>query len=646
MSKNKKIFLAAVVSLFFVSSSIFILKLYQDMKYEAFTLINYNPDLTTQIFDKHGELIANYFSKKNRLYVAKEDIPPRLIEALISIEDTVFFEHHGVNFEAVARAAIKNIIKMKKAEGASTLTQQLIKNTLLSSEKTYKRKIKEAFLAFIIENELTKEEIIERYLNEVFFGHGYYGIRTASEGYFRKSLSSLTLKEIAILVGIPRSPNAYDPSKHYNNALARANRVLSRMEQIGWISYEEYEIALLEQPEVFNDTLTKNRAPYVVDEVIKQATALYDDVSTGGYQIHLGVDLQVQDLATQALEFGYKNILERNPNANATIVNGAFVVLDNYDGDVLALVGGVNHSASSFNRAISSQRQPGSSFKPFVYKIALDFGYSTVSKIPDISRIYASQNEEEDDWAPKNIEENYQGLITLKDALVKSRNLATINLVNDVGLDVMYGELKKLGFNGLQKDLSSIALGSFGISPIEYGKFFGMFANGGEIVEPIFIKKIINKFGTEKVFVSNKKRFVDSAQNYLMVDMLKGVVERGTGRGARVNGIEIAGKTGTSNENKDTWFCGFSPDINVAVWYGNDNNEPMQKTEVGGRTSGQPFAYFMERYIKLYPETKRVFTIPKGVNKAIYNGKVEYFTVVSPFPSATKSHDNDENLIF
>ncbi|MDR2341885.1 MAG: PBP1A family penicillin-binding protein [Campylobacteraceae bacterium] len=632
------VFLIIVIAYF----SVVFINIYQNAYYQAFELINYNPKLTTQFFDKNGELIANYFEDENRLYVKYDDIPYQVIEALVAIEDTVFFEHSGVNFEAIFRAVLKNIKSMKYSEGASTLTQQLIKNTLLTREKTLKRKATEALMAFIIEQKLTKEEILERYLNHIYFGHGYYGIKTAAEGYFRKSLNELTLKETAMLIGIPRQPNSYDPTKHLNLAVARANSVLGRMKTLGWINEDEYNIAVAQQPVIYNDTLSKNKAPYAVDEAIRQANLMYDDVRTGGYKIYLGIDLRVQELAREALELGYKKILERNKNTNESLQNGAIVVLDNFSGNILALVGGHNYSKSSYNRAVFANRQLGSSFKPFLYQIALDLGYSTMDLIPDISRIYADDSSEKE-WIPKNIEGGFQGLITLKDAIIYSKNLATINLVTSVGLETVYKELNRMGFKNVPKDDLSISLGSINATPLEYSKLYGMFANGGVLVEPIILKKIINRFGEERVFESKKEQILDPAQNFLMIDMLKSAVERGTGRAAKVNGIEIAGKTGTTNKNVDAWFCGITPDINVVIWYGNDDSSPMAISEVGGRTSAVPFAYFMQNYIKIYPETRRRFTIPTDVIKAVYNGKEEYFTTKSPIPSKTRMTTSEDN---
>ena len=614
--------------------------LYSQVRFDAYKIIDYNPKLSTQIYDRNGELVANIFEKHHRLYATYDEIPARVIEALVAIEDTSYFEHNGVNFEAIFRAIIKDIKAMKLVEGASTITQQLVKNTVLTREKKIIRKLKEVLLAFKIENELTKEEILERYFNHVYFGHGYYGIKTAALGYFHKNLDALTLKEISILVGLPKAPSSYDPTRNFDLSLSRANRVLYRMHALGWIGEQEYRDSLAEQPMVYDDTLTKNRAPYIVDEVIKRASREYEDFRTGGYEIHLGIDLRLQELARESLKIGYDEIFKRHPkDSNSSILNGALVSLDSKSGDILAMVGGVDYKKSHFNRAVQSKRQPGSSFKPFIYQKALDVGYSTMSEIPDISRVYTDKKTDKD-WKPKNYEENFEGLLTLKEALVHSRNLATINLVNALGMDSVYKELKKDGFRDIPYDLS-LSLGSFGISPLDFSGFYSMFPNYGIKVEPILIKKIVNRFGDETIYESEKKRVIEEEQAFLMVDILRTTVERGTGRRAKVAGIETAGKTGTTNKNIDAWFCGFTPEIEVLVWYGNDDNSPMQRYETGGRVAGPAFANFVKGYINIYPQTKRKFTPPKGVTMRKIKGKREYFTKTSPLPKTNSLEENE-----
>jgi penicillin-binding protein 1A len=357
--------------------------------YETEKLVNYKPQLTTRIYDRNGEKIANVFSKEHRYYAPIEEVPPRLIEALLAIEDTVFFEHPGINVDAIFRAIIKDIKAGGLVEGASTITQQLVKNTLLTREKKFSRKIKEVIYAIKVEQELSKEEILERYLNQVYFGHSYYGIKTAADGYFHKELKNLTLKEIAMLVGLPKAPSFYAPTKNYEFCLGRANRVISRMHTLGWIDDAAYLAATQERPTVYDDTLTQNKAPYIVDEVLRQASKEFEDIRSGGYEITTSIDLKLQEAGRNAVAHAYNMALERAKKANdynesnISQLNGALVSIDPKSGDVLALVGGVDYKKSSYNRATQGRRQPGSAFKPFIYQVAIDLGYSGATELVD-----------------------------------------------------------------------------------------------------------------------------------------------------------------------------------------------------------------------------------------------------------------------
>ncbi len=621
----------------------------KEIKLDADKLINYHPEMTTRIYDRNGELIANIFGDKHRLYVPFEEIPPRLIEALVAIEDTVFFEHEGVNYEAILRALLKDIKYGKLKEGASTLTQQLVKNTLLTSEKKLQRKINEAILALKLETRLTKEEILERYLNEIYFGHRYYGVKTAALGYFRKPLHDLNLKEIAILVGLPQAPSKYDPTRHYDISMSRANTVLARMRTLGWITEEELQKYQALRPKVYDDSLTQNRLPYVTDQVLKELSKEYPDIKTGGYKIYTTIDTQLQELAKESLRYGYEGILKRGEGKDVDYsdLNGAMVVLDNHSGEVLALVGGIDYKQSAFNRAVQSKRQPGSSFKPFIYQIALDSGYSLKSKLTDISRTFKYQDkDEEKEWQPKNYEKNFEGLITLHDALVHSRNLATINLVNTLGLNLVHRKIEEMGFKNVPNDLS-ISLGTFGLSPLEMSAFYTIFSNYGTKLEPILVKSVVNYKGEEKIYEARATKITEPEQAFLTTTILEDVIKKGTGRRARVKGIALAGKTGTTNDYKDAWFCGYSPQIEAIVWYGKDDNKPMYK-ETGGKAAAPAFAHFFQAYLNLHPETKLTFDIPKGVRVVKGKKGTDYFTKISKPPKETESlpQGNEGELLF
>jgi len=642
----KKFFLAVILLMLIavvVATAMFVAK----YGHKTEELAEYNPPQTTYIYDRNGKKIANIFESENRAFVEFDDIPPRVVEALLAIEDTTFFEHKGVNLDAIMRAIIKDIKARKLVEGASTITQQLVKNTLLTREKKIIRKLKEVVFAIKLEMELSKEQILERYFNVIYLGHGYYGIRTAAMGYFHKSLKELSLKEIAILVGLPKAPSFYDPTKNYEPSLGRANGVISRMYSLGWIDETSYKEALEERPKVYDETLTQNQAPYVVDEVLRRAQAIYPDIRSGGYTIYTTIDLPLQQIARDAMRYAYDLALKRteyNESAKEQL-NGALVALDPDDGAVLALVGGVDYTKSSFNRATQAMRQPGSAFKPFLYQTALDFGLSGATELIDISRTYEYESGDTNKkWQPRNYSRDYKGLITLREALVHSKNLATINMVTDIGLRAVISELKRYGFTDLPHDLS-LALGSVTMSPLKFAGYYTLFASGGTIYEPHIIKNIDNKLNSWQATTTSKD-VIDEAQAYIMTTILQDVVRRGTGRRAKVAGVEVAGKTGTTNNSVDAWFAGYTPDLETIVWFGNDNNTPMYKKETGGRMAGPAFSYFNTEALKLYPQMSRKFKVPINIRKIKYNGKDEYFTDTSPPPKPSNSATLQESLLF
>jgi len=628
----KKIFLALVI---FILLGVvgFIGYLYNSTRFDVEKLIYYNPPLTTQFFDRNGNLVANIFSKENRLYARFDEIPGKLIEALIATEDTSFFEHSGFNIEAIFRALIKDIKAGKKVEGASTITQQLVKMLYLSREKKIQRKLKELFIATKVENTLSKNKILEIYLNQVYLGHGYYGIKTAADGYFHKKLSFLTLKEIAMLIALPKAPSFYDPTKHYNQNIARANIILRRLYSLGWISKDEYEKAVFEKPKVYNTTLTRNKAPYIIDMALKQLIKEYPDIKIAGYKVTLSIDLPTQLIAQESIKWGYKRLKEQY-EINNTTLNGAMITLDSKSGDILSAVGGVDYQKSKFNRVVQSQRSIGSAIKPFVYQIALNLGYNPASKIPDISRTYKIPGDTQEDkyWKPKNYEKNTLGFITLRMALVHSRNLATINLASLIGLDTVINGLYRFGFDKIPENMS-IVLGSFGLTPLKIAEEYTLFSNYGKKVKPRLILNLEND--KKGLYVTYKKKYDDiipSYQAYLMIDILKDVVKKGTGRNARMKDIQVAGKTGTTNNFRDGWWCGFTPDTTTIVWYGNDDNKPLGDKMSGGRVSAPVFKHFYKQFLKIHPERKRTFYKPKGVKTFIINGKKELFTKDSPPP--------------
>jgi len=658
LRKKMRKYLLITVGIAILIPVAFLGYLIYSFEYETQKLIKYQPRLTTEVYDRNGNKIANLFSDEHRYYVSYENIPPRLIEALLAIEDTTFFEHSGVNPDAVMRAIIKDVSAGKLKEGASTITQQLVKNTLLTREKKFSRKFKEVLYSIRIEQELTKEQILERYFNEIYLGHGYYGIKTAADGYFRKPLKELSLKEMAMLVGLPKAPNFYSPTKNYELSLGRANRVIGRMFDLGWIDQATYEKATQERPKVYNDTLSKNSGPYIIDEVMRQLGDAFPDIRSGGYKIYTTIDMRLQEAGYKALQSGRDEILKRAQESGdldenkQRQLNGALISLNPHTGEVLAMVGGYDYSLSPYNRVTQAKRQPGSAFKPFLYQVALDSGMSPSSLVPDIARTYtyAGNDGEEKTWQPKNYKNEYKGMVTIRDALTHSRNLATINMVSDMGFGKITEGLRRFGITeNLPPDLS-IALGTISISPMDLAKYYTMFASGGAMTNPMLIREVITPTG-ENIKYQNKSRQVDTPQQiYLMTSILKDVVSHGTGTNARVAGIEIAGKTGTTNDNVDAWFAGYSPTVETIVWFGHDNNTPMRRSETGGRAAAPVFRYYYEDLLRIYPNTKRYFDVPAGVYVGSGNdgNNSESYTDTSLAPDATQEEapKTDEKLVF
>jgi penicillin-binding protein 1A len=623
---------------------------YTQFNYDLDKLINYTPSLTTKVYDRNGDKLANMFDAENRYYVSFNQVPAQLVEALLAIEDTSFFEHDGVNFDAIFRAMFKDLRAGRMVEGASTLTQQLVKNTLLTREKKISRKMVEVIYAMKLEHELTKEQILERYLNEIYLGHGYYGIKTASEGYFHKDLNQLTLKEMAILVGLPKAPSFYSPTKNYEISLGRANRVIDRMHTLGWIDDKTYDAATKEQPQVFDSTLTQNQAPFVVDEAVRQLADKIPDIKTGGYDIYTTIDLNMQKSANDAIKQAYKESIARTTPKDGNVsnkLNGALISLEPSTGKILALVGSVDYAQSSFNRITQGKRQPGSAFKPFIYQIALDSGYSGASQLTDLAKSFSYEKDgEEITWQPENYEKDYQGVVSLRDALVHSKNLATINMVTDIGLGAIINKLKNYGIVNVPHDLS-MALGSITLSPLELAQYYSSFANDGVQTQPYLITKVV-KDG--KVVYTHKdlpsRQVTTPQQTYLLTSILQDVVRRGTGTLAAVPGLEVAGKTGTTNNNADAWFAGYSPNIETIVWFGNDDNTPMKRSETGGRLSAPAFSYFYRGVLRSYPQIKRNFTMPDGVTSGQHGGRTEYFTSTSRAPKSDSAEKSNEQLVF
>jgi len=443
--------------------------------------------------------------------------------------------------------------------------------------------------------------------------------------------------------------------------MGRANRVIKRMYVLGWIDAMTYEKALSENPKVYDDTLTQNRAPFIVDEVTRLMKQKgIQDFKTGGYRVYTTIDLQLQKSARKSLRYAYNLSLERiegyeekarkrgqdEESIDTSRLNGAMVSVDSKSGDILALVGSIDYKQNSYNRATQGKRQPGSAFKPFIYQVAVDLGYSGATELVDIAKTYKyTKNGKELKWQPKNYSKNYKGLITLREALVHSSNLATINLVNEIGLRELLAEFKKFGIKNIPNDLS-ISLGTMSMSPLELAKYYTSFANHGIQVQTHLILYIEQDNNTIYKKEHKEKFITTEEQAFIMTSILKDVVRRGTGVRARVRGIELAGKTGTTNNNVDGWFAGYSPTTLTVVWFGNDNNLPMHKKETGGRISGPAFSTYYKDMLKLYPQIKRKFDMPENIVEVEINRRKEFFSDISKPPKQRNMEENEEELLF
>ena len=575
---------------------------------------DYAPKVVTQVFSENGEVLAEFFVEK-RYYISIEDLPTVLIEAFIAAEDARFFEHQGLDFFSIMRAMVKNISSMDIVQGGSTITQQVTKSLLLTPEKSYTRKIKEAILAYRIEKSLSKSDILSIYLNEIYLGHRSYGVEAAARTYFDKSASKLTLAESALLAGLPKAPSAYSPIRHLKKAQRRQRYVLQRMVDSGYVTREEAREAA-EIPITITPPENKNIkiAPYFTEYIRNYLKRTYGNelLYSEGLQVYTSLNLFMQRGAQKAVESGLANYEKREGfEEGEPRVQGALVAMDPQTGYVKALVGGVNFLENQFNRALQARRQPGSAFKPIVYAAALDKHYTTTTKVIDSPLVYMVESDEEF-WEPKNFDLQYTGPVTLRNALSKSRNIITIKILQDIGVSYVVNYAKKLGISApLNYDLS-LALGSSGISLLELTRAYGVFANQGLLVEPIFITKVVGRDGT--VLEENQprlKQVISPQTAYLVTSLLTSVVKEGTGRRARALKRPCAGKTGTTNDVRDAWFIGYTPDIIAGTWVGFDNQKPLGKNETGAVAASPIWIEFMQGVLEGRP--KKTFSVPDGV---------------------------------
>ena len=579
---------------------------------------DYKPQMATTIYDKNNNVV-DVLEAESRDAVKLEDVSPYVKEAFLAIEDKKFYSHHGLHFKGIIRAALTNFLKGKATQGGSSITQQLAKNAFLTPERTFSRKVKEAILTYQIERTYTKDEILERYLNEIYFGSGSYGIKNAADQYFRKDPKDLNIAEAALLAGIPNRPTKYDPNRSLENALHRQQIILKEMFEDGRITKEEYEEALAYKFELENEENVKNvpkntsiiynrrpkkayNNPELTTIVENYLAEIYDDeqIYSSGLKIYTTIDLDYQKVA--------RDTFNAYPYFKNKEINGAMVTLDPFTGGIVSIVGGKNFKAGNFDRATMARRQLGSSFKPFVYLKALEEGYEPYSVVVNDFVAYGK-------WAPKNFDGRYTFNSTLVNSLNLSLNIPAVKLMDAVTVDAFKEEMTdKIKLSSEVQDLTA-ALGSVDSTPVNTAANFSIFVNGGYIVKPNIIREIRDNQDI-LIYVADieKVKAFDSVDVSVITAMLKSVVSNGTATKARVvdksgRPIQQGGKTGTTSEHRTAWFVGITPEYVTVCYIGRDDNKPMY----GKMTGGSAVAPMWARYYQTL------------INKGLYTpGKFEF----------------------
>ena len=563
------------------------------------------PNPVTSIYSSDGENIKTFtvfrFEK-----VSIKDIPNSLKYAIIATEDKNFYHHRGFDTIGLLRSVVVNLKAGSAKQGASTITQQLARILFLSNERTFDRKIKELIIAHRIEKTISKDEILEMYLNSVYLGSGTYGVLSASKTYFNKNLNELTLAEAALIAGLPQAPSVYSPLQNPNMAIQRRNQVLRRLYKTGYITKEQYEKAKAEELHLNNKSriYSFNKAPYFIDFVLRELEYIgfrEEDISQGGLKIYTTLDYKSQEAADNAI----------NNRLKASKLTGdktqmALFSFSPTTGKIYAYVGGKNYEKSQYDRILNAVRPPGSSFKPFVYATALQQGVKVNDIVNDAPVSFGR-------WAPRNYGGKYRGKIPVWQAVAVSSNVVAVKMIEKVGVPNVISTAREMGITThLQSDMT-IALGSNGVKLYDMVIAYGAFANGGFRVRPYAVERVENSRGVviyENPGPKNVKVIsYDTAAG--MTYMLQKVVEVGTGRAANI-GRAVAGKTGTTDDYRDAWFVGYTPDIVAGVWLGNDNNSKLPGI-TGGMMPAQVWADYMKVAVKSYPNS--VFDYPRPDSK-------------------------------
>ncbi|MBZ0160859.1 MAG: PBP1A family penicillin-binding protein [bacterium] len=676
-------------------------------------LEEYQPSLVTTLYSDHDEPFAAFFEQK-RFWVPLDKIPRHLINGIIAVEDAQFYQHRGINFRGIARALLVNLRALRPVEGGSSITQQLAKLLLLTPEKHLSRKIKEAVLAIEIEKRYSKEKILELYLNQVYFGHGAYGVESAAHTYFKKSVDQLNLAEAAILAGLPRAPNYYSPITDKERAIRRRDHVLTRMAERGFITDKQAVSAASVTFDEVPFEKTRNLGPYFVEYIRQQLEEKYGTYTVyhGGLKVYTTLNINAQRSAEAALIEGLRGIDKargfRAPHArsltahgsdkaplsylipkigetlSATVtkilpksiivqvggyqgdialdkaswlnasqlhqqlrigmevkvqvlsvnkqnktldlnleqdpeIEGAFLAIDPSDGGIKAMIGGYDFERSKFNRAIQARRQPGSAFKPFVYAAAFDRGLTPSTIINDAPISYPiPAGGKRTEWRPENYDRKFRGPTTLRYGLEHSINVVAVKLIERIGIDPVITLAHDLGIQSTLRREYALALGVSEVTLSEMVSAFGVFAHSGVRFLPYGIRRVVDNKGAlleEYAPVSQQTMREETA--FILTNVLKGVVDRGTGSRARVLDRPVAGKTGTTQEATDAWFIGYTPNLVAGVWIGYDTKRSLGPHESSATLAVPIWTRFMQHALKDIPSEE--FPVPENVTSALVN---------------------------
>lgn len=561
---NLKLFVLTMTA--FMLAGFVALNLYLSSLPPIENLEDYKPNIVTKFYSQDGEVIKT-FTAYTYDRVDLKDVPEELKNALIATEDKNFYRHNGYDIIGIIRSSIQNVVARRAVQGASTLTQQLARILFLSNERTITRKIKELEVSARIEKTISKDQILEMYLNNVYLGAGAYGVSAAAKIYFNKKLNQLTLPELALIAGLPQAPSVYNPYNSKDLAVQRRNQVLKRMLTMKYISKEDYEKAIQADlklstvPQIY----TTNRAPYFSDYVIKEMEKLgftETDIIHGGYKVITTLDSKAQDTANESIIKNMKSWGLTNASQQAAVFSFSPI-----DGRILVYAGGKNYGESQFDRVTQAIRPPGSAFKPILYAAAMEKGISPNDLVDDSPITIGN-------WSPHNSSHKYRGKIPVYKALMISSNVCAARIIQEVGIRSVIQLAKVLGISTPLEYDYTISLGSNGVKMFEFVRAFGAFANGGYVVQPYAIERIEDSRGrvlyrAGKTKSSHQLSLKTAAE---MTAMMKTVIISGTGTGANI-GKPAAGKTGTTDDYKDAYFVGYTPDIVTGVWVGDDNNK-------------------------------------------------------------------------